>query len=980
MSENFLNFVTSIESVTKNTARFRKVVLHTHSPQSHDFPRVNSDHGLNDKNQYLSDGCIGEDKFIQHLIGRYDIVGITDHMHIGYGCRLAENARKRNDICILPGIELALRLAPPLHEMKIHAIALFSEEKTIGEIERIFPPRIKADDQRDGSEEIRIGMGYDFPDIPSFIKQIDNNMGFCIAAHVDSNQGIRYLFRQTGRDILELFSPDESITTEQEKDFSEKFKDFLVFSNFHGIEVSKPSDRQHYSWISKVDGQKKEVPVFLTFDAHSIEELSNDKRSTYVKTTDLSWQGLRNAIKFPGTRIRFFDDRVPPPHVLGLEIINPGGTGFFSDVKLGFSENLTSIIGPRGSGKSTIIDAMRYVFGYNRSLSDLENPDLMSSVINRQKTNLQQSIIRILYRSQNSEVHVLEATYDHKSDYATRVYDLEGKSIPIDDVEASGYYPLRLFGWSEIETLGRDPRRQLELLDKLIDNLSGVKEEKTILINQLTENRQKINQFVTQLNSLINQDEKEIRKYKEYQREFDTLNTEDVNDLFEEYDKEKENLKFLHKLLKAISNIHSYLTNTNFTELDEIINSAEDDLGLSKWWKIISEKYSIAKKFTKTKKNINAEITSLSSINTVLDELIKISEETLREIESEIRGKVSADPSKQVLTDLRNQAKERLEKVELQRDLYNKAYNEFLILIEIRNGFLIQLMKYHRKVSKLRELEKKEIIDRLNEFQTNDMEISLELQKDGNKDEFLNFLNDFPCLSFASRIYKSRKWPEIISFLNNPIRFSHILLKKRADSIVFFGEVEGKECYITLEEANKVIEFTNPYSYDELAEIHIIDWNKLDSILKLQEINWDDKERILRNGQPVDKSSPGQRSSAMLPLIALAESVPLIIDQPEDNLDNRLVGKVLVEILAKLKEKRQIIVSTHNPNIVVLGDSEQVIVLDAIDDKHGCVTHQASIDDPIIIKNVIDLMEGGRDAFETRNKRYFGNIEPIVLP
>ncbi len=72
----------------------------------------------------------------------------------------------------------------------------------------------------------------------------------------------------------------------------------------------------------------------------------------------------------------------------------------------------------------------------------------------------------------------------------------------------------------------------------------------------------------------------------------------------------------------------------------------------------------------------------------------------------------------------------------------------------------------------------------------------------------------------------------------------------------------------------------------------------------------------------------GQRSSAMLPLIALVEDAPLIVDQPEDNLDNRLVGRMLVDILANLKEKRQIIVATHNPNIVVSGDAEQVIVLD----------------------------------------------------
>ena len=72
----------------------------------------------------------------------------------------------------------------------------------------------------------------------------------------------------------------------------------------------------------------------------------------------------------------------------------------------------------------------------------------------------------------------------------------------------------------------------------------------------------------------------------------------------------------------------------------------------------------------------------------------------------------------------------------------------------------------------------------------------------------------------------------------------------------------------------------------------------------------------------------------MLPLIVLSETTPLVIDQPEDNLDNRLVGEVIAGILASLKERRQVIAATHNPNIVVSGDAEQVIQAAAVDSDH----------------------------------------------
>jgi ABC-type protease/lipase transport system fused ATPase/permease subunit len=91
-----------------------------------------------------------------------------------------------------------------------------------------------------------------------------------------------------------------------------------------------------------------------------------------------------------------------------------------------------------------------------------------------------------------------------------------------------------------------------------------------------------------------------------------------------------------------------------------------------------------------------------------------------------------------------------------------------------------------------------------------------------------------------------------------------------------------------------------------------------------------------------------------------------VIDQPEDNLDNRLVSRAMFKILQRLKESRQIVLATHNPNILVSGDAEQVLSLDATGNLecHGC------IDDPVIIEAVIGLMEGGAEAFERRHRKY----------
>ena len=98
----------------------------------------------------------------------------------------------------------------------------------------------------------------------------------------------------------------------------------------------------------------------------------------------------------------------------------------------------------------------------------------------------------------------------------------------------------------------------------------------------------------------------------------------------------------------------------------------------------------------------------------------------------------------------------------------------------------------------------------------------------------------------------------------------------------------------------------------------------VDGVLQLDEVVFDDKPEILLNdrpeesgsrSRPIDQLSPGQRCSAILPILLLNGDTPLIIDQPEDNLDNRLIRQVIINILAAIKLKRQVIIATHNPNL-----------------------------------------------------------------
>lgn len=121
--------------------------------------------------------------------------------------------------------------------------------------------------------------------------------------------------------------------------------------------------------------------------------------------------------------------------------------------------------------------------------------------------------------------------------------------------------------------------------------------------------------------------------------------------------------------------------------------------------------------------------------------------------------------------------------------------------------------------------------------------------------------------------------------------------------------------------------------------------------------------------------STGQRATAVLLLLLLESDAPLIVDQPEDDLDNRFITESVVPRMREEKKKRQFIFSTHNANIPVLGDAEMIIGLTAAGEA-GILRarihreHMGSIDSQSVRELVEELLEGGREAFETRRLKY----------
>jgi chromosome segregation ATPase len=135
---------------------------------------------------------------------------------------------------------------------------------------------------------------------------------------------------------------------------------------------------------------------------------------------------------------------------------------------------------------------------------------------------------------------------------------------------------------------------------------------------------------------------------------------------------------------------------------------------------------------------------------------------------------------------------------------------------------------------------------------------------------------------------------------------------------------------------------------------------------------------LLRQGsvvKPVDQLSTGQKCAVTLPIVLTELKRSLLLDQPEDHLDNAfLVHRVIAGLLERRASNAQTIVITHNPNIPVLGSADQVLVLSS-DGQRGQVVESGKFDSVPIVEAITSLMEGGRKAFRDRAK-FYSRLDP----
>jgi hypothetical protein len=442
-----------------------------------------------------------------------------------------------------------------------------------------------------------------------------------------------------------------------------------------------------------------------------------------------------------------------------------------------------------------------------------------------------------------------------------------------------------------------------------------------------------------------------------------------VQALFGELDSARERVETLEAIdrqLSAIADEASALAERDPTaSVEEIL--AEHGQELRNWWDgAPAAALDLADLTDLTQRQAGEIRDAIAVRRETLAHQLEIERTATERHEAAIREQTHASPDESVRRDQREQARGRLETASELRDRYLETFAELDQALEERGRLLGELNAVIGRLTHARQQIASDLGSRLADIQQSGQRIAITVQPGGDRVTYQGYLDSKFLNPERGGQYRAQGIPARLAMIA-PTNLVHAIIARTDSLLVSDGALSNNE-------AQRLLNAFAVFTDDQDAKVTRVN-KELDELLELQEQPIEDLVRIESDGRPVDELSPGGRSSAMLPLIALSDTVPLIIDQPEDNLDNRMVGQTLSGILSTLKERRQIIVTTHNPNIVVGGDAEQVVVLDAPSARSAQVELAGSIDDPAIIDAVIKIMEGGREAFQERSRRYQDRLE-----
>lgn len=609
--------------------------------------------------------------------------------------------------------------------------------------------------------------------------------------------------------------------------------------------------------------------------------------------------------------------------------------GFLDGIRLELADGLNCFIGGRGTGKTTVLELVRFAFD---DLPDWEeDADEARRINSLVEQNLGGGRVQVEIQTKNGLVYFVTRAWGEEP----LVLTADAKPTQLT-LKSGSVFRADIYSQNQIERMADRTVSQMVLIDNFrADELVAIDPQRRELEQSLDTNASKI--------LSLEERRSELR--------------EEIATLPDVEEKLKAFVGVGGKNADAIDHAHAEkaLRDRESRALDAI----EDELGdyqqrlQNQYGRLAAESVGYLTEDVLTGPNGThlSELTNrLANCNRDIDVLLGQIEDRVaqeRQQLENIRAKITAKHDQQELAFRElieqhevamEQASERSQLEYLRNNLVAKRRTLEVVSIELadararREELLVQLSELRDKQFAIRQ----EVAKRINDRLLPDVRVSVEqFGETGAYQEML-----------AEALKSARMQHYVVAQ-----RIATALPPGDLSELVKCRNVKGlaDQAGINVEQAGKAV--------DALSGSGVL--------FDLESVELDDKPRIeLKDGDEYKDSlsvSTGQKCTSILPILLLESDRPLLVDQPEDNLDNRFIYETVVKRLCELKTNRQLIFVTHNANIPVLGDADKVFVFESNGVK-GQLEKDGTVDD--CRDEIISRLEGGEDAFMRRKERY----------
>jgi len=903
--------LTGMDDKDYTGAKWLKVDLHLHSPGVESFKLPSGiDIGSNNECQNLIKEYIKKIEEAQIKIG-----AITDYNGVREKWfELIKKEASDKGIVIFPGVELSL----PGGKYGLHLLLIFEQDVDIKGL-NTFLLSLDENPQKsllfDGRKHRDIDSESGLEKLISKVRE--KYKCLVIFPHPEDDKG-----------HLRTFNPSQSakylmsVKPDAIEYISEEGKNKLISTN------ELPSD-----YFEKIAILENTDPKCL--DDIGTKKRDGKLRTTYYKLSSFSIGAFKIALHDPEVRVKTY--KCPSFYHNRISKILINGSTFLKSIEILFNPELNTFIGGRGVGKSAIIETMRYAMDLPIYADKSLRMDFVESVVG---SGGEISLFIERYYGKEKKEFEIKRTIGKD----TEIIDESGvkTGFSIQSLFEEAKYPI-IIGQKELYFLSITPTFQLQLIDEFIGKkIRDIQEEFKRLIEQLRENGRRFLDFEKKI------DKKETyeQRLKEIESQIKVFKDLGVEGKLRRWTNIVDDEEKLQEAIKKVDGIKGKIISF-FDESAPELNYLENNLKRGE-----SENKFILEKVAEEISHIKRAFEQSKK------QLLETTDQTRKSIEVlyaewlEKKKKVEIEIQK-----IKKELAERgLKPDELERLTKERA--KLIPLIEELKSIGIEIKKLESDREKLKNKTgkkrhdifniRKEQLDKINDTLKGRLKIEVKYEED--KD---NFIEDLTNILKGSRVSSDA----IEVLVNAP--------NKVTDGLLLSQYIKGNEQKLREE-----------FNLTQAMSSRILEWFKdSERLYELETLFPQDKiEVYLKVNEEyklIDKLSIGQKATALLLLLFAQEDRIVVLDQPEEDLDNRFIYEDVVKILREIKGKRQLFIATHNANIPVLGDSELVLVLETKNER--CViNNRGSIDKEDIRADVKNIMEGGEEAFRIRAEKYGG--------